>query len=220
MITADMYGSIEVAGEVPPKIPVRELAQKVGSVFDNPEFQMSQLSVFEEVALGLQNLGVDKDIILSNIGAALEMVGLKGFEERSPFEISGGQQQRLAMASALSMKPEILVLDEPTSNLDPIGKEEVFTVTRKINQEEGLTVIIAEHEVEVIAEFADKVVLLEHGEITKIGTPQEVFPELVNKQKDIGVRVPQVTEFANLAPEKFQGTHPVTLSEAKESYIK
>ena len=90
----------------------------------------------------------------------------------------------------------------------------------KINQEEGLTVIIAEHEVEVIAEFADKVVLLEHGEITKIGTPQEVFPELVNKQSEIGVRVPQVTEFANLAPEKFQGTHPVTLSEAKESYIK
>jgi len=220
MITADMYGSIVVAGEVPPKIPVRELAQKVGSVFDNPEFQMSQLSVFEEVALGLQNLGVDKDIILSNIGTALEMVGLKGFEERSPFEISGGQQQRLAMASALSMKPEILVLDEPTSNLDPIGKEEVFTVTRKINQEEGLTVIIAEHEVEVIAEYADKVVLLEHGEITKIGTPQEVFPELVNKQSETGVRVPQVTEFANSVPNKFQGVYPVTLSEAKESYIK
>lgn len=220
MITADMYGSIVVAGEVPPNIPVKELATKVGSVFDNPEFQMSQLTVFEEVALGLQNLGVDKEIILSSIGRALEMVGLKGFEERSPFEISGGQQQRLAMASALSMKPEILVLDEPTSNLDPIGKEEVFTVTRKINQEEGLTVIIAEHEVEVIAEFADKVVLLEQGEITKIGTPQEVFPELVNKQRDIGVRIPQVTEFADLAPNKFQGAYPVTLAQAKERYIK
>ena len=131
-----------------PKIPVRELATKVGSVFDNPEFQMSQLTVFEEVALGLQNLGVDKETIENNIAGALEVVGLKGFEDRSPFEISGGQQQRLAMASALSMKPEILVLDEPTSNLDPIGKEEVFTVTRKINQEEGLTVVIAEHEVE------------------------------------------------------------------------
>ena len=220
MITADMYGSILVAGEVPPKIPVRELATKVGSVFDNPEFQMSQLSVFEEVALGLQNLGVDKDIILNNIGGALEMVGLKGFEERSPFEISGGQQQRLAMASALSMKPEILVLDEPTSNLDPIGKEEVFTVTRKINQEEGLTVVIAEHEVEVIAEFADKVVLLEEGEITKIGTPNEVFPDLVGKESDIGVRVPQVTEFASKVPKKFQGSYPVTLDEAVESYKK
>ena len=184
MINADMYGSIEVAGEVPPNIPVRELATKVGSVFDNPEFQMSQLSVLEEVAMGLQNLGVDKETIMANISGALEMVGLKGFEDRSPFEISGGQQQRLAMASALSMKPEILVLDEPTSNLDPIGKEEVFTVTRKINQEEGLTVIIAEHEVEVIAEFADKVVLLEEGVITKIGTPSEVFPEVWKRIKD------------------------------------
>jgi len=220
MIAADMYGSIEVAGEVPPKIPVRELATKVGSVFDNPEFQMSQLTVFEEVALGLQNLGVDKETIENNISGALEMVGLKGFEDRSPFEISGGQQQRLAMASALSMKPQILVLDEPTSNLDPIGKEEVFTVTRKINQEEGLTVVIAEHEVEVIAEFADKILLLEEGKITKAGTPQEVFPDLVDIQKDIGVRVPQVTEFASKVPNKFSGSIPVTLNEAIESYKK
>ena len=148
------------------------------------------------------------------------MVGLKGFDERSPFEISGGQQQRLAMASALSMKPEILVLDEPTSNLDPIGKEEVFTVTRKINQEEGLTVVIAEHEVEVIAEFADKILLLDEGKITKSGTPQEVFPDLVDIQKDIGVRVPQVTEFASKVPNKFSGSIPVTLNEAVESYKK
>ena len=218
MIAADMYGSIEVAGEVPPKIPVRELATKVGSVFDNPEFQMSQLTVFEEVALGLQNLGVDKETIEKNIAGALEMVGLKGFEDRSPFEISGGQQQRLAMASALSMKPQILVLDEPTSNLDPIGKEEVFTVTRKINQEEGLTVVIAEHEVEVIAEFADKVVLLEEGVITKMGTPSEVFPDLINKESEIGVRVPQVTEFASKAKDRFKGSTPVTLDEAVKGY--
>ena len=181
---------------------------------------MSQLTVFEEVALGLQNLGVDKETIEKNISGALEMVGLKGFEERSPFEISGGQQQRLAMASALSMKPEILVLDEPTSNLDPIGKEEVFTVTRKINQEEGLTVVIAEHEVEVIAEFADTIILLEEGKISKAGTPQEVFPELVDIQRDVGVRVPQVTEFASKAPKKFGNSIPVTLSEAIEGYKK
>ena len=201
MINADMFGKIEVAGEVPPKIPVRELANKVGSVFDNPEFQMSQLTVFEEVALGLQNLGVEKDTIIENITRSLELVGLAGFEERSPFEISGGQQQRLAMASALSMKPQILVLDEPTSNLDPIGKEEVFTVTRKMNQEEGLTVIIAEHEVEVIAEYADKVILLEEGKITQMGTPEELFPSIVNIQSDVGVRIPQITDFASKIPD-------------------
>ena len=219
MINADMFGKIEVAGEVPPKIPVRELASKVGSVFDNPEFQMSQLTVFEEVALGLQNLGVEKDTIIENITRSLELVGLAGFEERSPFEISGGQQQRLAMASALSMKPQILVLDEPTSNLDPIGEEEVFTVTRKMNQEEGLTVIIAEHEVEVIAEYADKVILLEEGKITQMGTPKELFPSIVNIQSDVGVRIPQITDFASKIPDKFKGTIPVTVDQATESYI-
>ena len=218
MINADMFGKIEVAGEIPPNIPVRELASKVGSVFDNPEFQMSQLTVFEEVALGLQNLGVDKDTIIENITTSLELVGLAGFEERSPFEISGGQQQRLAMASALSMKPQILVLDEPTSNLDPIGKEEVFTVTRKINQEEGLTVIIAEHEVEVIAEYADKVILLEQGKITQVGTPEELFPNIVDIQSNVGVRIPQITDFASQVPDKFTGSIPVTVDKAIERY--
>ncbi|MDA8896674.1 energy-coupling factor ABC transporter ATP-binding protein [Acidimicrobiia bacterium] len=218
MIQADMFGKIEVAGEVPPKIPVRELASKVGSVFDNPEFQMSQLTVFEEVALGLQNLGVDKETIIKNITTSLELVGLAGFEERSPFEISGGQQQRLAMASALSMKPQILVLDEPTSNLDPIGKEEVFTVTRRINQEEGLTVIIAEHEVEVIAEYADKVILLEEGKITQVGSPEEIFPNIVNTQSDVGVRIPQITDFASRVPDKFKEGIPVTVDQAVKGY--
>src|SRR6056300_657049 len=219
MISADMYGAIEVLGEIPPKIPVRELASKVGSVFDNPEFQMSQLTVFEEVALGLQNLGVDKETIIENITTSLEMVGLAGFEERSPFEISGGQQQRLAMASALSMKPQILVLDEPTSNLDPIGKEEVFSVTRRLNQEEGLTVIIAEHEVEVIAEFADKLILLEHGRITEVGSPDELFPKIVDIQSNVGVRIPQITDFASRTPEKFNGNIPVTVDQAIERYL-
>ena len=214
MISADMYGAIEVLGEIPPKIPVRQLATKVGSIFDNPEFQMSQLTVFEEVALGLQNLGVEKSTIEKNISESLKLVGLEGFEDRSPFEISGGQQQRLAMASALAMKPEILILDEPTSNLDPIGKEEVFSVTRKLNQEEGMTVIIAEHEVEVIADFADKLVLLDEGRINEIGTPKEIFPKFVDHQENVGVRVPQVTELASKKPELFESI-PVTLDEAE-----
>ena len=217
MISADMYGKLEVLGEIPPKIPVRQLAAKVGSICDNPEFQMSQLTVFEEVALGLQNLGVDKETIEKNITESLKLVGLEGFEERSPFEISGGQQQRLAMASALAMKPEILILDEPTSNLDPIGKEEVFSVTRKLNQEEGLTVIIAEHEVEVISEFADQVVFLEKGKIIEKGTPSEIFPTIVERQELVGVRVPQVTELAYNKKENFNSI-PVTLDEAVKEF--
>ena len=96
----------------------------------------------------------------------------------------------------------------------------MFTVTRKINQEEGLTVVIAEHEVEVIAEFADTIILLEEGKISKAGTPQEVFPKLVDIQRDIGVRVPQVTEFASQVPKKFGSSIPVTLNEAIEGFKK
>ena len=117
------------------------------------------------------------------------------------------------MASALAMKPEILILDEPTSNLDPIGKEEVFSVTRSLNQEEGLTVIIAEHEVEVIAEFADTLILLDGGKINETGTPQEIFPKFVDHQQDVGVRVPQVTELASRKYELFNDI-PVTLEES------
>jgi len=123
------------------------------------------------------------------------------------------------MASALAMKPEILILDEPTSNLDPIGKEEVFTVTRRLNQEEGLTVIIAEHEVEVIAEFADKLVLLDEGKVKEIGTPQDIFPKFVDSQENIGVRVPQVTDLASRVTQKFNSI-PVTLDESVKMYKK
>jgi len=123
------------------------------------------------------------------------VVGMDGLQERSPFALSGGQQQRLAIASALAMKPEIFVMDEPTSNIDPIGKEEVIAVAAKLNKEKHMTVILAEHEVEVIAQFADHVVVIHEGEIVLDGTPHEVFSQVETLEK-IGLRVPQVTEFA------------------------
>ena len=162
MINADMYGAIEVLGEVPPKIPVRQLATKVGSIFDNPEFQMSQLTVFEEVALGLQNLGVEKTTIEKNISESLKLVGLEGFEERSPFEISGGQQQRLAMASALAMKPEILILDEPTSSLDKESEELIFDSLKKISK--FTTIILVTHDDKILS-LADKIYLIKDGNV-------------------------------------------------------
>ena len=163
MISADMYGAIEVLGEIPPKIPVRQLATKVGSIFDNPEFQMSQLTVFEEVALGLQNLGIEKSTIEKNITESLKLVGLEGFEERSPFEISGGQQQRLAMAAALAMKPEILILDEPTSGLDPNQLIEVRELIKNIGKEK--TLMLSTHIMQEAEAICDRVVILSKGEI-------------------------------------------------------
>jgi energy-coupling factor transporter ATP-binding protein EcfA2 len=171
------------------------MAGLVGMVFDNPEFQMSQLTVAEEVALGLENLGVPVDEMPSRIAEALAMAGLEGFEERVPLALSSGEQQRLAIASVLVMRPRILVLDEPTSNLDPVGKRTVFEIARRLNREAGMTIVIAEHDVDAVATHADRVVALDRGTVVASGEPRDVLGrrELL---ESIGVRLPQVTDLA------------------------
>ena len=197
MIVGDIEGAVLVDGLDTLDTTVREMAKTIGMVFDNPEFQLSQMTVDEEIALGLENLGVDHATMVDIIAEVLQTVGLTGVGDRSPFQLSGGQQQRLAIASALAMRPRILVMDEPTSNVDPIGKEEIFQTARKLNQEQGMTVIVAEHEVEVMAANADRIVVLDKGRVVLNGTTEEVFSE-VDTLMDIGLRVPQVTEFAHL----------------------
>lgn len=202
MIPGDFKGQVLVNGMDTQYYPTRELAKIVGMVFDNPEFQMTQTSVAEEVALGLENLGIPSKDMNLIINQALDTVGLEGLQERSPFALSGGQQQRLAIASALAMKPQIFIMDEPTSNIDPIGKEEVIAVAAKLNQEKHMTVILAEHEVEVIAQYADHVIVINEGKIAFDGSPGEVFAQ-VETLKKIGLRSPQVTEFAYRLKEEF-----------------
>jgi energy-coupling factor transporter ATP-binding protein EcfA2 len=208
-------GRVTVEGLDTSTTPVREMARTVGIVFDNPEFQMSQVSAAEEVALGLENLGVPNKEMPPRVSAALATVGLAGFEERSPMGLSGGQQQRLAIASVLAMQPRILFMDEPTSNLDPIGKEEVFELARKLNREEGLTVIVAEHESEVLAAYADRIVVLHEGKIVMVGTPTEVFSRGAELAK-IGIRVPQATDLALALSAAGAKDLPVTTAEAIE----
>jgi len=222
MIMAEKEGSVKIKGMDTDEYPTRELAKLVGMVFDNPEFQISQMSLAGEIALGLENLGVPPEEMHVRIKEVLEIVGLPGLEERSPFELSGGQQQRLSIASALAMHPEILVMDEPTSNVDPIGKEEVFSVAADLNKKRNMTVILAEHEVEVMAAYADRVVVLHDGEIVLNGTPSEVFQN-VEKLTEIGLRVPQVTALVDALKTKRmldQSTiMPVTLDRAEEYFV-
>ena len=215
MTMGDMAGTGLVDGRNTAETQVRELARTVGMVFDNPEFQLSQMSVMDEIALGLENIGVPRDEMIRRIEEVLEIVGMSGYEERSPMALSGGQQQRVAIAAALAMYPRVLVLDEPTSNLDPIGKEEVFSVAARLNKEKGMTIVIVEHEIEVIAAYADRVVALNEGEIVLNGTPTDVFREVETLER-IGVRPPQVTELAYRLDQrgyKFS-RFPVTLDEA------
>lgn len=217
MLMGAMSGRVTVAGQDTAGTNVRELARTVGMVFDNPEFQLSQVTVREEIALGLENLGVPRQEMLRRIDEVLGIVGMSGFEDRSPMALSGGQQQRLAIAAALAMYPKILVLDEPTSNLDPIGKEEVFAVAARLNRERGMTIVIVEHEVEVMAAYANRIVVMQGGKIAMNGTPREVLSQ-VAALESMGARPPQVTDLADrLAQQGLRlAEYPVTLEQAVE----
>lgn len=215
MMIGGMAGKVTVAGIETASAPVRELARTVGMVFDNPEFQLSQVTAREEIALGLENTGVPRDEMLRRIEEVLGIVGLTGFEDRSPLAMSGGQQQRLAIAAALAMYPRVLVLDEPTSNLDPIGKEEVFAVAARLNKERGMTVVIAEHEIEVMAAYADRIIVMADGKIALNGSPREVLHQ-VDALGMYGARAPQVTELAYQLEQRGYAIkdYPVTLEQA------
>ncbi|MCU1470598.1 MAG: energy-coupling factor transporter ATP-binding protein [Glaciihabitans sp.] len=210
MLGGELTGTVTVAGLNVIEYPVREMAKVVGMVFDNPEFQMSQMSVAEEVALGLENAGVPYEDMKRIIPETLELVGLSGYEERSPLGLSGGQQQRLAIAAVLAMKPNILIMDEPTSNLDPIGKQEVFDMAAKLNRERGMTVIVIEHEVEVMARYADRVIVLDKGRVIMNGTPDDIFTR-VTELATLNLRVPEAARVATLLAEKdlWQGPVPI-----------
>jgi energy-coupling factor transport system ATP-binding protein len=218
MITGELEGTVKIKGMDTQDYPTRELAKVIGLVFDNPEFQLSQMFVAEEIALGLENLGVPTDEMHQRINNAMDIVGLAGMGERSPFELSGGQQQRLSIASALAMLPQIVAMDEPTSNVDPIGKEEVFVIAAKLNKERKMTVIMAEHEVEVMAAYANRIIVMDKGEIVLNGTPAEVFSHADMLEK-IGLRVPQVTQLAEILKTEYgidlDDRFPVTTDEAE-----
>ncbi|MCU1579654.1 MAG: energy-coupling factor transporter ATP-binding protein [Rhodoglobus sp.] len=216
MLGGELTGKVTVGGLDVADYPVREMSKLVGMVFDNPEFQMSQMSAAEEVALGLENAGVPYEEMMRIIPETLELVGLAGFEERSPLALSGGQQQRLAIAAVLAMKPQILIMDEPTSNLDPIGKQEVFDMAAKLNRERGMTVIVIEHEVEVMARYADRVIVLEAGRIVMNGTPQEIFGR-VDELAALKLRVPAAAELAKVLGSEYglwKGPAPITTEPA------
>jgi len=215
MMAGGIEGKVFVAGRDTADTQVRELARVVGMVFDNPEFQLSQVTVREEVALGLENLGVPRDEMLRRIDEVLAIVGLTGFEDRSPLNLSGGQQQRLAIAAALAMYPQVLVLDEPTSNLDPLGKEEVFAVAARLNRERGMTIVIVEHEVEVLAAYADRIVVMSGGRVVLNGPPREVLSQ-VDALARYHTRPPQVTALAHALDQagRQPAEYPVTLEQA------
>ncbi|MEM0117988.1 MAG: ATP-binding cassette domain-containing protein [Conexivisphaerales archaeon] len=210
-VVGDMEGTVWLNGIDTATMPVHELSKNYGFVFDNPEYQLSQATVEEEVALGLENRGVDPDQMRAIIDDVLHIMGLDGYQKRSPFELSGGQQQRLAIATMLVSRPSILILDEPTSFLDPRGKQEVYEALRLLNQQ-GLTIVLVDHEVELMAQVVKKMYIMYKGEIRMSGTPSEVFRN-VEGLEEIGLRVPQSAEVVVKAVPNYPRV-PLTVDDA------
>ena len=189
-------GNVFIDGLNTKREPVAALAQRVGLVFQDPETQLFNMSVEAEVAFGLESLGIDRQTMHERIEWSLALVGMQDFQKQAPFHLSGGQKQRVAIAAVLAMMPNVLVLDEPTANLDPLGKREVFSVIRTLREQQGMTVIMVEHESEWIAEFADRVIVLTDDGVALDGSPTDVFSQ-VDKMAEIGVSIPQVSAVAH-----------------------
>ncbi len=184
----ELHGSVEVGGTDLRSSTLNEWVQNVGLAFQNPFNQISgaKFTVYEEVAFGLENLGVPREQIRARVDEALRLNGIDDLASRSPYSLSGGQQQRVALTSILVMQPRVLVLDEPTSQMDPAGTREVFGLIRRL-AERGMTVIMAEHKIEWIAAFADRVVALYDGGILLDGKPAEVLTSEALLGKGFGI---------------------------------
>ncbi|KUH32798.1 energy-coupling factor ABC transporter ATP-binding protein [Thermococcus celericrescens] len=176
--------------------PVPTLSAVVGLVLQNPESQLFNMTVEEEIAFGLENLGLERNEILRRLRWALEVTGLRGLEGEFPPNLSGGQQQRLAIAAVLAMDPSIIVLDEPTSQLDPVGRREVLGLVSLLNREHGITVVLVEHHTDYILRYADRVIVMDRGEIVLQGTPEEVAEEADTLRK-LGVKLPPALEVSH-----------------------
>ena len=166
----------------------KELVQKIGFVFQNPFTQISGVkdTVFEEIAYGLENLGLEKEEIISKVEKILKLLEIEKLRDRNPYDLSGGQKQRVALASIIAMDPDILVIDEPTSQLDPKGTEDIFKIIN-LMANEGKTIILVEHKLELIAEYAQNILVLDEGEIILSGKAEEVLNNKILLEKEIGM---------------------------------
>ena len=216
----ELMGTVEVLGKESHTSTLSEWVLNVGLAFQNPFNQISgaKYTVFEELAFGLENIGIPRDEMKSRVVDAMKLTGISDLAERSPYSLSGGQQQRVALTSILVMQPKVLVLDEPTSQMDPIGTREVFGVVRSM-AERGMTVVLVEHKVEWIAQFADRVVALKAGQIFLDGTPAEVLTSPLLQENGFGIsRYTSVARKAKDSGLWKKEELPVTLEEAVEGF--
>ena len=172
---------------------MKELRSRVGLVFQYPEHQLFEVTVLDDVRFGPKNLGLSEEETLRRAKASLEMVGLdSSYYEKSPFELSGGEKRRAAIAGILAMHPKILILDEPTAGLDPRGRDEILDLTAKLHDEEKITVILVSHNMEDVARYVERIIVMNQGGIMYDDTPAAVFAHY-KELEEVGLAAPQVT---------------------------
>lgn len=211
-------GKIRIDGVETAITPIAQLCQKVGLVFQNPFNQLSGAkdTVFEEIAFGLQNLGIPREEIITRVEKNLKLLDIGEYRDRNPFDLSGGQTQRVAIASILAMEPQVIVLDEPTSQLDPQGSEEVFQVVDKLAKM-GITIIMVEHKMEKLASYCDKILLLHEGRQVAYDTPERIFSR--DDLEEMGIKPPVYTQVCRALSvcrkEEGEILYPVTLMQTQ-----
>lgn len=207
-------GWIEVKGADTSKVPIADLSTVVGVVFQNPENQLVSMNVEHEIAFGLENWGFPRDHIQKKIEEVSELTGIQPLLDKAPFEISGGEQQRVAIASILALEPELLILDEPTTNLDPFFAEKIVNLLKEIQRKKGLSVIISEHRLDLILPLADEIILMKEGEILQHAEKDEVLNGDTFKSLDINK--PLFYSIFEKLQQKgvFDESFPVSLDEA------
>ncbi|MGO4788628.1 energy-coupling factor ABC transporter ATP-binding protein [Paenibacillus sp. 2KB_20] len=214
----DLRGEVLIEGKDIREWEMGELSQKIGYVFQNPFTQISGVkdNVFEEIAFGLENLGMEPALIREKVGQVINMLEIDYLRDKNPFELSGGQKQRVALASIIVMEPDVLVIDEPTSQLDPKGTEEVFKII-ELMKKKGKTIILVEHKIELIAEYADDVILLSEGEVAMQGSSQEILTD--ERALAFGAALPQYSLFGlDMRKRGMElGSIPLTEKEALEA---
>lgn len=208
-------GKVEIFGQDVRTLPPQTLAATIGFVFSDPEAQFTAMTVEEELVFGLENIGLPLNEIEERLQWASEITMIGDLFDKSPYEVSGGQKQRVAIASVLVMRPRILILDEPTSMLDPFGKDAIFEILTSLKKEANLTLIVVEHNIEEVAPLSDLMVMLYEGKIAKMAPPEEFF-ENSDFLIEHGIQPPQATMFVDRLKSDgyYNGRLPVGLEDA------
>lgn len=204
------------------KMKLKEVRRRIGLAFQYPEYQLFEMTVYKDVSFGPKNLGWSEEKIHESVVAALDIVGISPeLYEKSPFELSGGQKRRVAIAGVLAMNPEVLILDEPTAGLDPKGRDEILAAIRKLHEDRGITVILVSHSMEDVAKLADRIIVMHRGRVAMTGTPREIFSHPMELEK-MGLAAPQVSYvFAALREKGYDvPTDVYTVEEAKDALLK